>query len=106
MRTAALFIAFIVIVSVVLAHEENALPIRSKTQKELKSTSGCPSGETQCSTSQGDGCCPASNACCCPDKVHCCKPPYQCGCTGTCPGSNCVCNTCASSGTCYSKLDF
>src|SRR5579885_293660 len=62
------------------------------------SNNPCSNGETCCDTSQGPGCCPASNACCCADQQHCCPSGFKCVCQG---GS---CPNCMASDRCSSEM--
>jgi hypothetical protein len=58
----------------------------------------CTETETCCNTVTGPGCCSSPSACCCPDGKTCCAPQngrtMVCNCTGTCPGTGCICNGC------------
>lgn len=81
-----------------LTVKEVPLNKKGDAPQDACSTNPCGSGETCCATPSGAGCCPDPSACCCPDQAHCCPGGTQCVCTGTCPGPNCSCSSCTTSG--------
>lgn len=62
------------------------------------SNNPCEANQTCCNSLNGSACCPVAGACCCGDGQTCCGPnngqTMVCECTGTCPGTACICSGC------------
>lgn len=51
---------------------------------QIDGKSECSKGQTMCRTSQGEKCCPLSNAVCCSNGKNCCPSGFTCDESGSC----------------------